>query len=359
MEGRLAEAATAVQAASAAQPTDPLRRETAQYVGAARCETCHPKEFKAQQQSSHARTLLVDPAPGDLPWPHGRLADRTNVQVSHAFALSQSKVSFVTQLEDRAFESLITYAMGSNHQGRSFVGRDAEGHARELRISQYPEEPRWTRTIDHPDVPESPEGYVGRPLAEEAVRKCVNCHSTNFRATQHPEGRPEAADRGIGCERCHGPGGHHLQAVAIKFADLAIARPRIAPADRVVALCGECHQAAAASGPSSKPSAIRFQAPSFVQSRCYIESGSFSCVTCHNPHRNASRNAAEYEAICLRCHPSPGSRNRHPAAPAAESKAWAPCPIRAESDCLRCHMPRDPHAVPRAIFTDHFIRVRH
>jgi tetratricopeptide (TPR) repeat protein len=357
MEGALDEARAALQAAMAGGPADPMRREPAPFVGAAQCASCHPKEFNAQQQSSHARTLLVYPALTKLPWPQGELTDRTSSQVRHAFSPAGEKVAFHTSIERRTYESLIQYAMGSNHHGRTFVGRNAEGQARELRISQYPSEPLWARTLEHPDVPDDPEGYVGRPLGEEPVRKCLDCHSTNFRAVQHPEGRPEAADHAIGCERCHGPGGHHLQAVDTRFPDLAIARPRIAPAERVVALCGECHQAVAGSGPTSKPSAIRFQAPSFVQSRCYTESGTFSCVTCHNPHRNASRNAALYEAICLRCHPSAGAPAGHSSAD-PDAKTWAPCPTRAESDCLRCHMPRDSQAVPRAIFTDHHIRVR-
>jgi predicted CXXCH cytochrome family protein len=125
-----------------------------------------------------------------------------------------------------------------------------------------------------------------------------------------------------------------------------------------VALCGECHQSVAATGSNPKPSAIRFQAPSFVKSRCYAESGTFSCVTCHNPHRNAGRNAAEYEAICLRCHPPANARLSHEEPEPVVPRTWAPCPTRAESDCLRCHMPKDADAVPRAIFTDHFIRVR-
>ena len=121
-----------------------------------------------------------------------------------------------------------------------------------------------------------------------------HCHSTNFRAVFYPSGRPEAADHGIGCERCHGPGGHHLQAVRTGFPDLAIGRPRLAPADRVVALCGECHESPEPHLPSD-PSLIRFQAPSLVLSRCYTESRSLSCVTCHDPHQNASRTPSHYE----------------------------------------------------------------
>jgi hypothetical protein len=247
--------------------------------------------------------------------------------------------------------------MGSNHQGRSFVGRDRDGQARELRVSQYPSAPEWDRTSEHPDEPPDRAGYLGRPIADESVRLCVHCHSTDFRAAQRPDGRPEAGDHGIGCERCHGPGGHHLRAIDERFPDLAIARPRLASASQIMGLCGQCHKAPASASPD-KLNFIRFQAPTFVQSRCYTESGSMSCVTCHNPHRDAGRNPAEYEAICLRCHPGGGGRAGEGGRETLSTKTWSACPVNPKSDCLRCHMPRVEGAVPRAVFTDHHIRVR-
>jgi predicted CXXCH cytochrome family protein len=124
-----------------------------------------------------------------------------------------------------------------------------------------------------------------------------------------------------------------------------------------VALCAQCHKAPESVSPTS-PSFIRFQAPTLVQSRCYTESGTLSCVTCHNPHKNASRTASDYEALCLECHPSVKGQDRQAAKELAREKTWAPCPTGAERDCLSCHMPRIKDAVPRTIFTDHFIRVR-
>jgi hypothetical protein len=34
-----------------------------------------------------------------------------------------------------------------------------------------------------------------------------------------------------------------------------------------------------------------------------------------------------------------------------------PCPVNPVTDCLDCHMPKNPSAVPHTIFTDHHIRV--
>jgi hypothetical protein len=357
MRGRNAEARAALAAAAQLTIPDPLQREPAPFVGAAQCKTCHAQEFQSQQNSNHAQTLQVGTQVKTLPWPTNPFCDSDNNHVSHAIRQFGKSVEITTSVDNQTFAALIDYAIGSNHQGRSFVGRDRDGQSRELRISQYPSAPNWARTTEHPQQPPTSSGYLGRPISDESVRRCVHCHSTNFRAVQKPHGRPEAADRGIGCERCHGPGGHHLRAVETGFADVAIARPRLASAERIVALCGECHQAPESLSPSA-PGFIRFQAPSLVLSRCFTESGSLSCVTCHNPHKNASRNASDYERICMKCHPSATSGNVRQNEAAARARTWKACSTGAERDCLGCHMPRVANAIPRSTFTDHFIRTR-
>ncbi|WP_210420277.1 tetratricopeptide repeat protein [Aquisphaera giovannonii] len=339
---------------------DPLRSQPSPYAGASRCEPCHAAKFRSQQQSRHARTFLSGPGLAEVPWPSGIVEDGDAAGVSHVFRKGDGRVSVATRVQGRSFAAVLAYGLGSNHQGRTFVGRDASGGARELRISEYPNAPAWARTSEHPARPPDDAGYLGRPLGEESLRRCLDCHATNFRAALEPAGRPEAGDHGIGCERCHGPGAIHVRSAELHFADLAIARPSLAPADRVVALCADCHRAPDA---SSRPAEgfIRFQAPTLVRSRCYAESGTMSCVTCHDPHRDASRKASDYEAICLRCHPGSQPREAAPATvatPPGRERTWAPCPTRATRGCLDCHMPRIAEAVPRTVFTDHHIRVR-
>jgi predicted CXXCH cytochrome family protein len=357
MEGKLADAKTALEAAGDFAHDDPLRHEPAPHVGAARCAGCHPKEYKTQQQSRHAETILSETSLGALSWPETALVDRSNTGVEHRFRRSAKRVEAEALCGDQRFAAIVEYALGSNHQGRSFVGVDTAGQARELRISQYPAPPEWDLTSEHPTEPPGLDGYLGRPIPGDAVRLCLHCHSTNFRAIQQPLGRPEAGDHGIGCERCHGPGGHHLQAVDTHFPDLAIAQPRLVEASRVVALCAQCHQSPKSVSTSSA-SAIRFQAPTLIRSRCYTESGSLSCVTCHNPHRNASRNPADYETVCLQCHQSAGSPPGPTNAQRSPARVWSSCPINPRRDCLNCHMPRVADAVPRTVFTDHEIRIR-
>ncbi len=355
-EGKATEAASALEAARGFAASDPLTREPAPFLGAASCAPCHPKEYRSQQSSRHSRTLRHTDDLNDLPWPDRELPDADNPRVVHRFHRSGTRIEAVTQVDAQAFRAVVEYALGSSHQGRSFLAREEDGQVRELRVSQYPAAPEWGRTMEHPAIPPDEPGYLGRPISAEAFRKCLHCHATNFRAAREPDGRPEARDHGIGCERCHGPGGHHRLAVEADFPDLAIARPRLAAPAQLVTLCADCHKAPSKTTPAD-PGFVRYQASSLVLSRCYTESAAgFSCVTCHNPHQNAETSAAFYESRCLTCHPKSGSSSG-PSPSTGSPKTWAPCPINPAKDCLTCHMPRVKDAVPRTVFTDHQIRV--
>lgn len=137
----------------------------------------------------------------------------------------------------------------------------------------------------------------------------------------------------------------------MKFADLAIARPRLFSAVRQVKLCAQCHspKGNVVVHPDD-PTTVRFQALHFVKSRCFTESdGALKCVTCHDPHRNAETSPRFYESKCLSCH---GARPKGDVA-----KAAAVCSVNPATDCLNCHMPVEKVAIPHATFSDHHIRV--
>ena len=214
--------------------------EPAPYVGAARCAGCHPAIHRAEQGSRHARTFLAGADLGRLALPEHPIADPARPGAFHTIRRDGDRLRVESVIEGKTLRALVDYAFGSGDRGMTLVGRDEGGQSRELRLSRYANGSIWDLTTGHDPHPRLASDLLGRPLDAAEMRLCLDCHTTRVPPAGRRSG-PEAADRGIGCERCHGPGGNHVAAVASGFPEPAIARPRLASSERVVALCGGCH----------------------------------------------------------------------------------------------------------------------
>jgi hypothetical protein len=363
-------------------------------VGAARCAGCHPEIYRSSIASKHATTFS---RPGDLDklvLPPSPIPDPGNPQVTHEFRRRDGLLQVQTRTGEDIQRAVVEYAFGSRDDFMTFVGRDEHGRSRMLRISHY-QSPRgsgWDLSTGLPRRPEDPHEYLGTMLVEgDGVRRCLFCHTTNFRAVLDRAG-PEAADLAIGCERCHGPGGHHIAAAEAGFKDLAIVNPARLPATTVNQTCGQCHNlhdTSIISAPRTDPVWYRFQSLALTWSRCYTETeGNLSCVTCHDPHDYGETSTARHEAKCLSCHgpapapastsrglpqgtPTPGEQRRaegrvrgkslSPASPAEKPSPGTnrtTCLINPAKGCIECHMPSAWYEATHSFKTDHFIRVR-
>ncbi len=105
--------------------------------------------------------------------------------------------------------SVIEYAFGTSDRYLTMVSHDARDRYHIVRLSYYHTAvgEGWDRTILDVDDPTYTEDFQGRPIDVcGQVVKCLHCHVTFPRGGPERIG-PETADRAIGCERCHGPGG--------------------------------------------------------------------------------------------------------------------------------------------------------
>jgi hypothetical protein len=223
-----------------------------------------------------------------------------------------------------------------------------------IRMSSYrsPRGTGWDIATGLPPQPADAEEYLGKKMAAgDGLRRCLNCHTTNFYSILHGSG-PEAADQAIGCERCHGPGGNHVAAVAAGFPDPAIVNPGAASPAAINQTCADCHgfhKTETIDAPRTAPRWLRYQSLTLTWSRCYTEGdGTLSCSTCHDPHEKLETSAARNEAKCLACHAPE---------PTPSTAAATVCPINPAQGCIDCHMPRIWVQDTHSFKTDHFIRV--
>jgi hypothetical protein len=364
-ENASAEALSALRAAGSFSEEHPTQLDPAPFVGAESCAECHRERFRTQNRSRHARTFHRAEELNGLVPPHPSFPDPINAKVSHTLRKVGDRLEQETHTPEGVFKAIVDYAFGSGDRGKTLVGHETADHMVELRLSVYDEKGQavWDMTSGHTPLPQEPRGFLGEPLSDDGVRRCLLCHVTNPQAVIDATG-PEAADGAIGCEKCHGPGGNHVLAIAAKFPDLAIARPSMSSGSAVIKICAQCHSPRGRDVVPGDPASVRFQGTTLTWSRCYTESNdTLDCVTCHDPHTNVMTSTTHYESKCVTCHG--GGASAPPGPPEARKRRTdlaAPlhsttCPVNPRSGCIACHMPTVKDVIPHSTFTDHFIRV--
>jgi hypothetical protein len=331
--------------------------EPAPFVGSRKCAECHRSAYReAQQASPHARTIYHGEGLKDVPLPDRPVPDPLDPRILHTFTrTAPDHIRLETRdAQGRVARAVIAYALGSGEHGMTMVSRDdPSGTPRELRISYYAPDRSWRATKGVNMVPHDPLDFIGVEMTARSLHKCLQCHTTWFRTAAPDPSRPtgpEAGDRGIGCERCHGPGLNHIKAVETGYAESAIEVTKGSPPRRLLQSCQECHGASGSVEPSD-PEFTRVQGTTLKFSRCFtVSQGAIHCATCHDPHRGLGATSSNYEAKCLDCHAAPSAKDPGHAGPPA-------CPVNPASGCVACHMPKveDPRFHTR--FTDHHIRV--
>ncbi|PYV89108.1 MAG: hypothetical protein DMG05_14275 [Acidobacteria bacterium] len=323
-------------------PPDPSQNK---YVGAEKCAGCHPDVSFIQKASEHARTLrsakAVPELQAALPL---RFSDQTNEIQYRLEQSSAGGLDLVATQDQRTERFHLLWAFGAGRKGITFVGRTDAGEYGQSRLSWYQKIKQLDLTTGTKKNARDPHEALADWLPPVRLQECFGCHVT-LPEQFLPEATVETL-AGIQCERCHGPGQEHIEAVTEGGrSDLAIENPGKLAAREQIRFCGGCHHQPPAdfSQVLQDKKTIRFAPPRLVLSRCYDESkGQLKCTTCHNTHENLATSAEYYDQKCRSCH-------------TAEAGRGSPCPV-AKKDCVSCHMPREP-LMKHSDFADHWIRV--
>ena len=298
--------------------------------------------------------------------------------------------------ETNALELEAHYVVGSGNHARTFLHRNADGRLVQLPVSWYAE--RGVRLRAATPTASAGQGYwamspgYDRPAHLDFRRVidagCMSCHNGYSRSPIEAdlEGPkfPEALPEGIDCQRCHGPGQAHVDAV--KAGDLeaglrAIVNPAKLDRERQLEACMQCHLESTSTPLPFQIQRFEHQPFSYTPGKALsdffihfdhapgtgrddkfeIASGAYrlrkspcfqrsemTCNTCHDPHDipRGARAVERYVAVCQSCHAAP-HRDGIPRAPG----------VGANATCIDCHMPkqRTEDAV-HVVMTDHYIQ---
>ena len=271
-------------------------------------------------------------------------------------------------------EQPVDWIVGSGHRSRVYLYRAPGGELFQLPVAWYTQERAWGMA---PGYDRADNDGITRTIR----RECLFCHNAypdvaaGSDAHWKPQRFPAAMPEGTGCQRCHGPGGAHVDAAMDGESNAAVRAAIVNPARLTPAqrddVCFQCHLQPGVSliGPRRfergdysfrpgealsdymlhvdideprRPRDQRFEinhhAYRLRQSLCFIKGG-ITCISCHDPHQPLKKDPrlANVVLVCLGCH------ERH----------------TASNDCVRCHMPgRRAQDVVHVVMTDHRIQRR-
>lgn len=321
--------------------------ELAKYVGDASCQSCHKEKVEAFHRTAHfltsrlpdAASILGSFTPGSnvMKTSNPDLFFRMDKKDNEFFQTAvEGEDPFITERSER-----FAFVVGSGGKGQSYLYWKGD-ELFELPVS-YWDELGWVNSPGYRDGVAN----FSRPV----IPRCLECHGSYFQSLAPPPNRyrHNGFMVGITCEKCHGPGGGHvdrLSAKAAPGAESGILNPAKFSRDRQMDLCAWCHAGAGeslrpafsyipgepldkylklpASDPAAPIDVHGSQVEMLQKSRCFQQS-SMTCLTCHDVHA-VQHDLGAFSKECLTCHKPATAmfpRQNH----------------QASSNCIDCHMP--------------------
>ncbi len=319
---------------------------TAAYAGTAACADCHAREYAAWQESLHAKAMRRVATDAVARFDAGTVTWGADASAAFELEADGQVVARIAEGGVPPRELPLAWLLG-NRPIEQHLALTGNGELQALPIGYDTGKHEWFDLF--PDDARAPGEFghwAGRGMNANA--QCIACHATDYRKGYDVGAgsyASRAAEAGVGCEACHGPGRAHVEARQREERD-AYPTPDGA---RRLDTCAACHalRRELAEGFQAGERFLDFFEPvlldegdyhadgqllresyewgSFMQSRMHAEG--VVCEDCHEAHSGALR--AEGNALCLGCHDDAFDAPAHTHHP----------PESVGAACVACHMP--------------------
>ena len=337
------------------------------YAGAETCASCHKETHAHYLQSAHLNTSAF----ASLKTIAGNFDSANNF-----FAYNDSDKVIMQKIKDGFYQTeyingnekrsqRLDIVIGSGRKAQTYLYNDGD-QIHELPVSYFVSIHSWANSpglpLDHP--------YFDRNIPSG----CFGCHGSAANVRLEQTGSLQMSEKyivgqqllGIDCERCHGPAKKHVdyqinhpEDKTAKFITIIKTLSR----NQQMEMCALCHSGIKKSiqpvfsfKPGDKlddyylPSALNpsadkldvhdTQAQSIMSSKCFLQSNTLTCVTCHNVHQKERDNLSLFSQRCMTCH-TVANHNF--------CKMESVVGNSITTNCIDCHMPAKPSKVIRML----------
>ncbi|MES2848597.1 MAG: multiheme c-type cytochrome [Bacteroidota bacterium] len=343
--------------------TEEKKTETApysfeDYAGDTKCVSCHKTISEDHLKTAHHLTSL--PAEEKNIWgsfENGKNSFSYNPALNIAMEKRDSglyQVVYFNNEEKMAMRFNIT--VGSGTMGQSYIEKRGNRYY-QMPVTFFTAAHQWSNS---PGFPKD-KILTDRPI----TARCLECHATYAQGEGGTEMEPtgfvqEKMILSVGCEKCHGPAAKHVEYHVANTNDKKgkfIVNPSGLSRQQQLDVCGLCHGGKIQkTKPSFTFTAGQKLSDYFAEkiiveqamqsgevevhgnqlgllkaSKCFKQSATLTCNSCHGPHQNERGNMQLYSSRCITCHDTN----------ADNFKTVTHTGIKnITQNCIDCHMPQ-------------------
>lgn len=338
----------------------PPKKVTEAFAGSATCASCHNDIYTKHITTAHYLTSQLATEKSIL---GSFVAGKNNYAYTSLLSISMQKTDSglyqsVFYKGNRKKDIRFDLVTGSGAKGQTYLYWQGN-KLFQMPISYFTAAQQWSNSPGFP----SDRVMFDKPITS----RCLECHATEAKLLSAPDVKHEEFDKqgiilGIDCEKCHGRATKHVsfhtEHPEEKQGKYIVNQASLSRQQQLD-MCRLCHDG---SIKKITPS-FSFQAGDNLSdhfttdsiattavnndnvdvhgnqfgllkaSKCFLQSNTMTCNTCHNSHENERGNLAVFSQRCMTCHTT--EHKNIAGLNTAQQKTI-------NTNCIDCHLPAKP-----------------